>query len=256
MEDYMYLLNPDPSADLRLDPMMIRFWGKPFSDWDFQVCKALRWIAAQGKGAEVSWRPTDKIKAFKGQIYKRGKPVTFRCDDALREFMCSNALTCLDPYFGKSAKELHLRVLLTLVNLVFLGHARYIVADREIIFAATHDLAPPLSASAVDEELRALSREGLIVSVLDEEGKLRWTLTPKGLWFERSDDDPGGDLRNVLIRLEKEGLACRTMDQRGVKYWSPTKEGVRRGLASTTISLTQLLVELGLDPTSDQDKIA
>jgi hypothetical protein len=143
----MYLLNSGPSADLRIDPMMIRFLGKPLSDWDFQVCKALGWIAAQGKGAEVSWRPTDKVKAFKGQIYKRGKSVTFRCDAALRNFTCNNVLTCLDPYFEKSAKQL--RLLLTLVNLVFLGHARYIVADREIIFAATHDLAPPLSASAV-----------------------------------------------------------------------------------------------------------
>jgi hypothetical protein len=243
----MYLVNAGSSADPKIDPAMIRFWGKPLSDWDFQVCKALGWITAQGEGAAVSWHPSDKAKAFKGQIYKRGKLVRYTvCEEVLGDFVCHYLLSCLDPYFRKSAEQLRLRLLLTLVNLVFHCYADYVASDEEIMFVATPDLAP-LGRSESDEELEALARQGVIGAFLDEDGKLRWTLTPKGLWFGQSVDDQRDDLRNICVRLEEHGLLRRAMDQRGVLSWTPTKEGYRRGLGSTTITLADLLADLGLD---------
>ncbi len=243
----MYLVNSSKSANPKIDPAMIRFWGKPISDWDFQVCKALGWIASKGEGAEVSWHPSAEVKAFKGQIYNRGKPVKYMvCDELLRDFVCHYLLNCLDPYFGKSAKGLRLRSLLSLVNLVFRGYADYVLSGDEIMFVATPDLAP-LPTSEFDEELQALARQGIIVAFLDEDGVLRWTLTPKGLWFGQSVDDQPKDLRDICDRLEKLDLVRRTMDQRGSLVWCPTREGYRQGLASTTISLADLLADLGLD---------
>ncbi len=248
-------LRYNAKRNVKVDPELTKFWGKPPSPTDLKICESLGWAKFED-AEQPSWRLALDTQIFAGPIYRNGKPAEFICDIVLEEFLVNRGLACLEPFFQRNDGRLELRALLTLTVLVLEGQAAFRDNGAGITFFSLTDLPGEFETQPDDgDPVSEMLRIGNACCVLGEKGEDLMIATPKGAWCGITDaqawDD---DIDEILDELQARGLMRRALGTDGIRRWQPTKAGVAAGLNRRDVPAFDVLA--GLDVVGFEKKEA